>query len=144
MRALELALWGALLLWLSLTWWRIYHTARDTEGTKRQGKRRLKARSPDDCPACQSEQGLRTVNGVPRRAVRPWSEVKGKGGRKKESNTQGHAFPTKRARITAFEIKRSRRWSCRRFATRRARSGGCAERPAANVSRHDTTPFSRI
>ena len=92
MRTLELVVWSALWIWISLVWWRIYHTVGQTGETAR-GKRRLKARSPEDCPACQSRQGLRGVNSRPNREVRPWGEVKGKGGRKKQSNTEGHACP---------------------------------------------------
>jgi IS1 family transposase/transposase-like protein len=92
MRTLELMVWSALLMWLCVAWRTIYLTAWQASETKHR-KRRLKARSPEDCPACQSGQGLRGVNSRPTRAVHPWSEVKGKGGRKKQSNTEGHACP---------------------------------------------------
>ena len=91
-RMIELVLWIVLVTWLCAVWWKIYHTAWQAGETERR-KRRLKARSPEDCPACQSRQGLRGVNSRPIQEVRPWREVKGKGGRKKQSNTEGHACP---------------------------------------------------
>jgi hypothetical protein len=94
MRTLELMLWSALWVWGCVVWWQIYHAGWQAGEPKRR-KRRLKARSPEDCPACQSRQGLRGVNGRAAREVRPWSEVKGKGGRKKQSNTEGHACPNR-------------------------------------------------
>lgn len=92
LRTLELMFWLVLVLWLCRVWRTIYLTIGQGSETKRS-KRHLKARSPEDCPACQSERGLRGVNSRPNREVRPWSEVKGKGGRKKRSNTEGHACP---------------------------------------------------
>jgi hypothetical protein len=67
-------------------------------GATERRQRRLKARSPEDCRACQVGQRVRTVNGIPAGAVRPWSEVKGKGERKKQSNTHGHACPNQACR----------------------------------------------
>ncbi len=97
MRTLELMLWSALLVWGGVGWWEIYHAAWQAGETAR-GKRRLKARSPEDCPACQSRQGLRGVNSRPNREVRSWGEVKGKGGRKKQSSTEGYACPNSACR----------------------------------------------
>jgi hypothetical protein len=82
MRTFEQVLWSVLMVWACVVWWKVYHTAWQAGATERR-KRRLKARSPDDCPACQVGQRVRTVNGIPAGAVRPWCEVKGKGGRKK-------------------------------------------------------------
>jgi hypothetical protein len=61
MRTLELVVWSVLLVWVCLVGWQIDHTVGQAGETAR-GKHRLKARSPDDCPACQSRQGLRGVN----------------------------------------------------------------------------------
>ena len=93
-RMIEVAVWMVLVMWLGVVWWKIYRTVWQVSEKKRR-KRRLKARSPEDCPACQSRQGLRGVNSRPNRDVRPWREVKGKGGRKKQSNTEGHACPNR-------------------------------------------------
>ena len=38
------------------------------------------------------------MNSRPNREVRPWGEVKGQGGRKKQSNTEGHACPNSACR----------------------------------------------
>jgi hypothetical protein len=92
LRMVELALWLVLVMWGCMKWWKIYHTAWQADETKRR-KRHLIARCPKDCPACQSRQGLRGVNSRPTPGVRPWSEVRGKGGRKKQSNTEGHVCP---------------------------------------------------
>jgi len=67
-RLIELTLWMVLILWLCVVWWRITHTAWQASETERR-KRRLKARSPEDCPACQAKQGPRGVNSRPNRDV---------------------------------------------------------------------------
>jgi len=60
------------------------------EGKKRgSGWRRWKAKTPKDCPACQS--GLQLAIRPIRREVKPWLEWKSKRGRKKTIQTQGHA-----------------------------------------------------
>ena len=64
-RMIELALWVVLVIWMGIVWWKIYHTVWQASETKRR-KRVLKARSPEDCPACQSRQGLRGVNSRPK------------------------------------------------------------------------------
>ena len=91
-RMMELALWMVLVIWVCMVWWTIYKTVGQAGEAKRR-KRGLKARSPENCPACQTEQRLRGVNSRPTQEVRPWSEVKGTGGRQKQSNTEGHACP---------------------------------------------------
>lgn len=54
-------------------------------------RRKWKAKSPADCPACQS--GVRLSIRPIRRDVQPWSEQKSCRGRKKSIRTQGHACP---------------------------------------------------
>jgi hypothetical protein len=97
LRTLELMLWLVLVIWMCAAWRRIYLTAWQASETKGR-KRGLKARSPEDCPACQAKLGLRGVNSHPAHEVRSWREVKGKGGRKKQSNTEGHACPNRACR----------------------------------------------
>lgn len=50
-----------------------------------------KAKSPADCPACQS--GLQLAIHPIHRDVKPWSACKSSRGRKKKVKTQGHACP---------------------------------------------------
>ncbi len=54
---------------------------------------RLRAKSPQDCPGCRQGVTLRAVNRTPVQVVAPWCEVKGKGGPKKQVDTQGFACP---------------------------------------------------
>ncbi len=60
------------------------------EGKKVSGGwRRWKAKTPKDCPACQSGMQL-TIRPI-RREVKPWGERKSGRGRKKTIQTEGHA-----------------------------------------------------
>jgi hypothetical protein len=138
MRLLERAVWSVLLVWVCEVWWGIYLTVGQAGETARR-KPRLKARRPEDCPACQSRQGLRGVNSRPTQAVRPWSEVKGKEGRKKQSNTEGTPVRTGRAGSMAIAARLFTPWCCRKRVARRARSGAYAARRVANASPNATT-----
>ena len=151
LRILELVLWMGLMVWVWAVWRKVYLTAWQAGAAERR-KHRLKARSPEDCPACQVGQRVRTVNGVSADAVRPWREVKGKGGRKKQSNTHGHACPNQACRyhgirdqaIHALVLQETRG---KTGAIWRLRCKACGKR---FTERHDTvlarlkTPPERI
>src|SRR5258707_15404865 len=51
--------------------------------------RTLKARTPEDCPACRLEQGLAVLDS--QGIARAWSEVKSRRGRPEEHDTDGQA-----------------------------------------------------
>lgn len=67
-------------------WWQAYQ-----HRNKQKRKWSLKPQSPEQCPSCQAEIELRLVNVEPVGPIQPWSERKGRGGRKKVIDTQGFA-----------------------------------------------------
>ena len=58
---------------------------------KQKRKWSLKPQSPEQCPSCQAGVEVRQVNVEPAQPIQPWSERKGRGGRKKGIDTQGFA-----------------------------------------------------
>jgi len=58
----------------------------------------LNPKSPNDCPACVEEVGLRAVNVKPRELPPPWEHCKGVGGPKKTVETEGHCCDNPRCR----------------------------------------------
>ena len=55
--------------------------------------RRLKPRSPHDCPTCRLASTLSSVAEPMSPPVRPWREVKSRRGAPKRLNTEGFACP---------------------------------------------------
>jgi hypothetical protein len=110
MRLLERAVWSVLLVWVCEVWWGIYLTVGQAGETARR-KPRLKARRPEDCPACQSRQGLRGVNSRPTQAVRPWRKAR-RGARSKA---------TRRARLSEPGVQAS--WQSRPGCSRPGAAG---------------------
>src|SRR4051812_25342575 len=72
---------------------RLWPAAGGTVGTVRV-PRVLKARTPDDCPACCRPAARPLPEGAPCPAVRPWGEVKSRRGAPKRLATDGFACPT--------------------------------------------------
>ena len=86
-----------LLLSLALRWrldWFPLRPSPSPGGAKRRKlPRRLKPRSPDDCPACRLSSPPASGGGPA--PVRPWREVKSRRGAPKRINTQGYACPNR-------------------------------------------------
>jgi hypothetical protein len=69
-------------------WWQTYQ-----QENRQKRKWNLKPQSPAQCPSCQAGVEVRQVNVEPAPPIQPWSERKGRGGRKKVIDTQGFACP---------------------------------------------------
>ena len=81
------------LIVVSLLCWLLYHRAickrDDIEGDGAPPRRRLRPRSPKDCPQCQCEHSPEEHQ----KEVIPWSQVKSKRGRPKELVSDGQSCP---------------------------------------------------
>jgi len=86
---LLLTLWS---FWLYGDIWRQLPRETAVE-TKKKKRRRLRPQTPDDCELCRL--GIHKPQRRLMRKVTPWSEVKSRAGKKKESNSQGKACPRK-------------------------------------------------
>jgi len=83
------------LLWL-LCWFPLRPSSSSGKAKRSTLHRRLKPRSPEDCPACRLASPP-SSGGEPA-PVRPWREVKSRQGAPKRIDTQGYACPNRQCR----------------------------------------------
>ena len=85
--------WGLLIYLVSRLLWKRYQKQIKAFCEEQKTKRpwSLNPKTPEDCPACVEEVGLRTINPLPAELPPPWETVKGPGGPKKTVATDGHA-----------------------------------------------------
>jgi hypothetical protein len=85
--------WGCL---ASLGWliaWRPHLPLQGHPAVAPKVPRRLKPRTPLDCPACWPPAPFSTLHSPVRAPIRPWREVKSRRGAPKRIPTQGFACP---------------------------------------------------
>lgn len=81
------------LLYVALTWWRVWRSVAAPQLTSVKTKRpprSLKPRTPTDSPACVASSSTVPVT-TSTIAVRPWREVKSSRRRPKQIETEGYA-----------------------------------------------------
>jgi IS1 family transposase/transposase-like protein len=92
--ALGCLLWLVCLFWLNRhLWWswlRRAQTFRPNSAAQLHGPRPLKPRPPSDCADCRSALPTATP---PQPTTTPYAQQKSRRGRKKQSETEGHACP---------------------------------------------------
>jgi transposase-like protein len=124
-----LLLFGA---WLSLRSRPFHRCSRAQTAHRTHFPRRLRPRSPVDCPACGLSALPSADEEATRHPVRPWREVKSRRGAPKRANTEGFACPNRACpyyRISDAQIhavvsdgrygqaERIQRWRCQACQT---------------------------
>jgi hypothetical protein len=93
--SLLVSLFMLAMVWLC-QWYRSHHAPSHSQAARRSLLlRRLKPRSPLDCPACCLSSAPFSARRPEPAAVRPWREVKSRRGSPKQVQTAGFACPNR-------------------------------------------------
>src|SRR6266540_4233988 len=88
-----------LLAWLIWAWHRRLYPPPHTAAVTATVQRRLKPRTPDDCPACRRHTAPPAPSVPPPPPVTSWREIKSRRGAPKPIATQGFACPNRRCAV---------------------------------------------
>jgi transposase-like protein len=135
-----MTLWS---IWFQVERWQDISSSRREAEKKKGGRRVMRPRSADDCWQCRWGLHLKRRGAKPE--VTPWSEVKGKAGRKKRFCSEGYACPNPACKYqgnTDAEVHAlvSNGWSGKEEKIRQWKCQACRKRFSERLH----TPFYRL